>query len=86
MIFARFCYAWAQYVIGVSYAVVNGNEQSYSKAIKWFRRSAERGNPHAQYNLGIMGSAGTVLIDHFPNHSHPRLHFLGVGDDYRYVL
>ena len=43
--------AVAQNRLGVRYYDGKGVEQNYEEAIKWFRKSAERGNDWGQYNL-----------------------------------
>ena len=35
-----------------------GIEQNYAEAVKWYFKSAEQGNPRAQYNLGHMYETG----------------------------
>ena len=36
----------------------HGVEQSYEKAVEWYRKAADQGNAAAQYNLGNMYSWG----------------------------
>jgi hypothetical protein len=44
--------AKAQYNLGVCYEQGLGVEQSYNKAVKWYKLSAEQGLAEAQNNLG----------------------------------
>ena len=43
----------AQFNIGFFYSEGKGVEQSYSKAIYWYKKAAEQGNSSAQYNIGV---------------------------------
>lgn len=45
--------AEAQYNLGVAYYNGEGVEQSHSKAVYWYQKSAEQGDADAQYNLGV---------------------------------
>ena len=45
--------AEAQYNLGVAYYNGEGVEQSHSKAVYWYQKSAEQGDAEAQYNLGV---------------------------------
>ena len=46
--------AEAQYQVGYSYYVgKNGINKDYDKAVEWFRKSADQGNPNAQRRLGV---------------------------------
>ena len=45
--------AEAQNNLGVAYYNGEGVEQSYSKAVYWYQKSAEQGNAVAQNNLGV---------------------------------
>jgi uncharacterized protein len=47
----------AQGNIGVMYAHGEGVPQDYAEAVKWFRRAAEQGDAHAQYNLAVQARA-----------------------------
>ena len=35
-----------------------GTAQDYAEAAKWYRKSAEQGNPQAQYSLGTLYEGG----------------------------
>ena len=37
----------------------NGVTQSYTEAVKWYRKAADQGNMYAQYNLGLCYEYGT---------------------------
>ena len=43
------------------YANGQGVTQDYAEALKWFRLAAERGDPSAQYALGLMYQSGRGL-------------------------
>lgn len=45
---------YVQYRIGKMYALGYGTEQDYTKAFKWFEKSAATGNKFAQYSLGSL--------------------------------
>ncbi|MBR0278623.1 MAG: sel1 repeat family protein [Synergistaceae bacterium] len=44
----------AQNVMGTYYESGNGVEKDYWKAIYWYTKSADQGNPNAQYHLAIL--------------------------------
>ena len=46
--------AVAQNMAGVMYHIGGGVPQDYKQALAWYRKSAEKGNAKAQYNLGQM--------------------------------
>ena len=46
--------AQAQFNLGYAYYLAKGIDNDYSKAVKWFRKSAEQGNSQAEYHLGFM--------------------------------
>ncbi len=41
----------AQYRLGLRYFSRKGVRRNYTKAALWFRKAAEQGNVHAQYQL-----------------------------------
>ncbi len=43
-----------QYKLGEKYFYGTGVERDYTKAIEWYKKSAEQGNARAQYQLGLM--------------------------------
>ena len=45
--------AYAQFILGLMYAMGNGVPQSYAETFKWYQRAAEQGQAQAQFNLGI---------------------------------
>ena len=47
-----------QYLLGKYYADGTGTEQSWEKAVEWYRKSAEQGLAKAQYNLGLCYANG----------------------------
>ena len=51
---------YVQYRIGKIYALGLGTEQDYTKAFRWFEKSAAAGNKFAQYSLGSLFFSGTV--------------------------
>ena len=44
----------AQHSLGVMYANGLSVAQSYTEAVKWYRKAADQGNAKAQHNLGVM--------------------------------
>jgi TPR repeat protein len=50
--------AFAQYGLGLKYAVGEGVPQDYAEAVKWYRKAAEQGDAYAQNNLGLMYEYG----------------------------
>lgn len=50
------------YLLGKCYYLGKGTRQNYEEAVKWYRKSAEQGNPEAQYCLGdcYMNGIGTL--------------------------
>ena len=50
--------AEAQYYAGAMYEAGLGVEQSYDKAVKWYRRAAEQGLVMAQHHLGVLFETG----------------------------
>ena len=44
----------SQYELGLMYYKGQGVEQNYNEAFKWFRLSAQKGLPDAQYYFGLM--------------------------------
>jgi len=48
----------AQYKLGVCYEYGQGVEQSYSEAVKWYRKAAEQGQADAQFSLGVSYANG----------------------------
>ena len=50
--------AEAQYYAGAMYEAGLGVEQSYDKAVGWYRRAAEQGLVMAQYHLGVLFETG----------------------------
>lgn len=44
--------AKAQYELGVCYYTGDGVKKDYTRAVRWFTKSAEQGNAEAQFNLG----------------------------------
>lgn len=50
--------AVAQKNLGYYFGNGQGIDQSYTEALKWYRKSAEQGNASAQYNLGICYERG----------------------------
>ena len=44
--------AWAQQILGNSYAAGLGLPKNYTEAMKWFRLAADQGNADAQFSLG----------------------------------
>jgi TPR repeat protein/TM2 domain-containing membrane protein YozV len=51
----------AQYGLGESYALGDGVEQSWEKAVYWYTKAAEQGHPVAQNNLGSLYYNGTDI-------------------------
>lgn len=49
----------AQALLGTLYYRGNGVEMDDAQAVKWWRKSAEQGNPHAQYDLAMAYHEGT---------------------------
>ena len=47
-----------QFNVGLMYEQGQGVPQSYTEAVKWFRRAAEQDYVKAQHNLGAMYGAG----------------------------
>ena len=50
--------AAAQASLGYKYEKGQGCVQSYSEAVKWYRKAAEQGHANAQYNLGVSYERG----------------------------
>lgn len=48
----------AQYELGIMYQNGEGVPQNYSKAVKWFRKSAEKGDAAAQLSLARIYDKG----------------------------
>ena len=46
--------AIAQNFLGLYYEKGLGVPQDYAKAIKWYRKAAEQGEPRSQHNLGVI--------------------------------
>ena len=46
--------AYAQYNLGLRYAIGQGVLQNPAEALKWYRLAADQGYADAQYSLGIM--------------------------------
>ena len=44
----------AQNIMGTYYESGNGVEKDYWKAIYWYTKAAEQGNPNAQYHLAVL--------------------------------
>lgn len=42
-----------------------GVTQDYAEGMKWYRKAAEQGFAKAQYNLGVMYSQITAVLDRF---------------------
>ena len=55
--------AAAQFQLAALYCTGTGVVRNLTKAVKWYRRSAEQGERYAQYNLAIMllKGQGTAL-------------------------
>lgn len=51
-------YTSAQNNLGAIY----DEQGNYAEALKWFRKAAEQGLPHAQYNLGLMYDQGKGIV------------------------
>jgi TPR repeat protein len=47
------------------YETGQGVPQNYAEAVKWYRESAERGYPAAQFNLGVFYETGQVVEQDF---------------------
>jgi TPR repeat protein len=47
-------HASAQAQLGFMYAYGKGVRQDAAEAVKWYRKAAEQGDPHAQFILGSM--------------------------------
>ena len=45
----------AQYNLGNCYAFGDGVEQSYTEAVKWYKKAAEQGHEDAKKELDFMG-------------------------------
>lgn len=55
----------AQYALGLRYAKGDGVEQSYAKALEWYRKAADKDHTLAMNNLGAMYELGQgVEVDH----------------------
>ena len=55
----------AQNALGGMYANGKGVKQDHTEAVEWYRKAADQGFAHAQFNLGIMYSNGQgVKEDH----------------------
>ena len=52
---------WGQYNLANRYYDGNGIEQDYSKAVEWYRKSAEQGNADAQRKLGDCYYNGDIV-------------------------
>ena len=48
----------AQCTLGFCYHKGHGVEQSYTEAVKWYRKAAEQGDATAQHNLGFCYDKG----------------------------
>jgi uncharacterized protein len=51
-------YARAQALLGFMYEYGRGVAQDYDRAVMWYARAAEQGDPPAQYLLGLMYDKG----------------------------
>ena len=49
---------WAQFELGARYHAGEGTPQDYSKAVKWYRLAADRGDARAQSNLAVLYTMG----------------------------
>jgi TPR repeat protein len=56
----------AQFNLGSCYSSGTGVEQSYSEAVKWYRKAAEQGDADAQFNIGICYALGTGVEQSYP--------------------
>ena len=48
----------AQCELGVYYAIGDGVEQDFAKAVEWWTKAAKQGHADAQYNLGSFYANG----------------------------
>ena len=58
--------AKAQNMMGFMYFQGFGVDQSYSEAVKWYRKSSDQGFADAQANLGLMYQVGQGVQQDFP--------------------
>ena len=56
---------YVQYRIGKMYALGYGTEQDYTKAFRWFKKSADAGNKFAQYSLGSLFFYGNGITQSY---------------------
>lgn len=49
-------YAYAQYNLGIMYQYGQGVEQSNEKAVEWYRKAADQGDPDAKKKLSELGA------------------------------
>ena len=56
---------YSQVNLGFLYQYGEGVEQSYSEALKWYRKAADQGNAKAQFNLGVMYAKGRGLPENY---------------------
>jgi len=47
------------------YETGQGVPQNYAEAVKWYHAAAERGEPQAQFNLGVFYEHGQVVPQDF---------------------
>ena len=57
-----------RYNLGASYYQGQGVSKSHKEAVKWYRKAADQGLCHAQFNLGGMSEIGTFPQIHQPEH------------------
>ena len=52
------CCPWMQRMLGVTYEYGQGVEKDYTKAVEWYTKSAEQGDPVGQWRLGYCYAYG----------------------------
>lgn len=55
---ARYTDSNAAYKTGMHYMLGRGVEQNYGKALTWFERAADQGNPYAESQIAYLYAAG----------------------------
>lgn len=71
--YAHLGYADAQHQVGQRYLHGKGVDKHTGQAMKWFRKAADQGHPHAAYNLAI-GHLKGIESDLAPGESHRLIH------------